>query len=148
MQVKPSFTLGAEVFTEAGLTVLYPAPRAHVDLRAPHAVVPGRTVLQTLPVLPHPLAPQEQEEFGLAVNTAIVSGAHRAAFTDWIRSIARSFAPSPAVGWRLTVAVLHTVQYDQSKGEESKLHLDGGNDVWTPGKKIGKPDVPAGNPVV
>lgn len=45
VQVKTSFTLGAEVFTEAGLAVLYPAPRAHVDLWAPHAVVAGRTVL-------------------------------------------------------------------------------------------------------
>lgn len=61
---------------------------AHVELRAAHAVVSGWTVVKTLPVLPHPLPPQKQEEFGLAVYTAIVSGAHRAAFTDGVRSIA------------------------------------------------------------
>lgn len=134
VQVKTSFTLGAEVFTEAGLAVLYPAPGAHVDLGAPHAVVAGRTVLQTLAVLPHPLAPQEQKEFGLAGYAAVVSGAHRAAFTDRIRSIARSLASPPAVRRRLTAAVLHAVQHDQGKGEESKLHLDGGlgerNEEW------------------
>lgn len=81
--------------------------------------------MKTLPVLPHPFPPQKQEEFGLAVYTAVVSGAHRAAFTDGVRSIASSFVSPPAVRRRLTVAVLHTVQYDQSKGEESKLHLDG-----------------------
>lgn len=45
--------------------------------------------MKTLPVLPHPLPPQKQEEFGLAVYTAVVPGAHRAAFTDGVRSIAR-----------------------------------------------------------
>lgn len=44
--------------------------------------------METFPVLPHPLPPQEQEEFGLAVYTAVVSGAHGAAFTDGVRSIA------------------------------------------------------------
>lgn len=81
--------------------------------------------MKTFPVLPHPLPPQEQKEFGLAVHTAVVSGAHRAAFTNGIRSIASSFGPPPAVRRRLTVAVLHTVENDQGKGEESKLHLDG-----------------------
>lgn len=33
VQVETRFALGAEVFTEAGLTVLYPAPGAHVDFR-------------------------------------------------------------------------------------------------------------------
>lgn len=61
---------------------------AHVEFRAAHAVVSGWTVVKTLPVLPHPLPPQKQEEFGLAVYTAVVSGAHRAAFTDGVRSIA------------------------------------------------------------
>lgn len=36
-----------------------------------------------------------------------------------------SFVPSPAMRLRLTVAVVHAVQHDQSKGEESKLHLGG-----------------------
>lgn len=37
-----------------------------------------------------------------------------------------SFVSSPAVRLlRLTVAVVHTVQHDQRKGEESKLHLAG-----------------------
>lgn len=44
--------------------------------------------METLPILPHPLPPQEQEELGLAVYTAVVSGAHWAAFTDGVRSIA------------------------------------------------------------
>lgn len=135
VKVKTGFTLGAEVFTEAGLAVLYPAPGAHVDFGAPHAVISSGAVLKTLSILSHPLSPQEQEKFGLAVYTTIVSGTHRAAFTDWIRSIARSFVSPPAVRRRLTVAVLHTVQYDQGKGEESKLHLDGGVVVRTPVKK-------------
>lgn len=49
---------------------------AHVELWAAHAVVSGRTVVKTLPILPHPLPPQKQEELGLAVHTAVVSGAH------------------------------------------------------------------------
>lgn len=61
---------------------------AHVEFRAAHAVVSGWTVVKTLPVLSHPLPPQKQEEFGLAVYTAVVPGAHRAAFTDGVRSIA------------------------------------------------------------
>lgn len=44
--------------------------------------------MKTFPILPHPLSPQKQEEFGLAVHTAVVPGAHRAAFTDGVRSIA------------------------------------------------------------
>lgn len=115
VQVKTRLAFGAEVFTEAGLTVLYPAPGAHVEFGASHAVVSGRTVVKTLPVLPHPLPPQEQEEFGLAVHAAVIPGAHRAAFADGVRSIAGSFVSPPAVRRRLTVAVLHTVQYDQGK---------------------------------
>lgn len=61
---------------------------AHIDFWAAHAVVPSWTVVKTLPVLPHPLSPQKQEEFGLAFYTAIIPGAHRAAFTDGICSIA------------------------------------------------------------
>lgn len=61
---------------------------ANVELWAAYAVVSSWTVVETLPVLPHPLPPQEQEEFGLAVYTAVVSGAHWAAFTDGVRSIA------------------------------------------------------------
>lgn len=61
---------------------------ANVELWAAYAVVSGWTVVETLPILPHPLPPQEQEEFGLAVYTAVVSGAHWAAFTDGVRSIA------------------------------------------------------------
>lgn len=61
---------------------------AHVEFGAAHAVVSSWTVVKTLPVLPHPLPPQEQKEFGLAVYTAVVPGAHRAAFTDGVRSIA------------------------------------------------------------
>lgn len=61
---------------------------AHVDFKGAHAVVSGRTVEQALPVLPHPLSPQKQEELGLAVHTAVVPGAHRAAFTDGVASIA------------------------------------------------------------
>lgn len=37
-----------------------------------------------------------------------------------------SLVSPPAVRRRLTVAVLHTVEDDQGKWEESKLHLDGG----------------------
>lgn len=44
--------------------------------------------MKTLPVLPHPLPPQKQEQFGLAVHTAVIPGAHRAAFTDGVRTIA------------------------------------------------------------
>lgn len=44
--------------------------------------------METFPVLPHPLPPQEQEEFGLAVYAAVVPGAHGAAFTDRVGSIA------------------------------------------------------------
>lgn len=61
---------------------------ANVELWTAYAIVSGWTVVETLPVLPHPLPPQEQEEFGLAVYTAVVSGAHWAAFTDGVRSIA------------------------------------------------------------
>lgn len=61
---------------------------AHVEFGAAHAVVSGWTVVKTFPVLPHPLPPQKQEEFGLAVYTAVVPGAHGAAFTDGVRSIA------------------------------------------------------------
>lgn len=61
---------------------------AHVEFGGSHAVVSDRTVVKTLPVLPHPLPPQKQEEFGLAVYTAVVPGAHCAAFTDGVRSIA------------------------------------------------------------
>lgn len=49
---------------------------AHVEFRGSHAVVPGWTVVKTLPILPHPLPPQKQEELGLAVYAAVVSGAH------------------------------------------------------------------------
>lgn len=62
---------------------------AHVEFGAAHAVVSGRTVVETLPVLPHPLPPQKQEELGLAVYTAVVPGAHRAALADGVRAIAR-----------------------------------------------------------
>lgn len=126
MKVKTRLALGAEVFTEAGFAVIYPAPGAHVDFRSAHSVVSSWTVVKTLPILPHPLPPQEQEEFGLTIYAAIVPGAHRAAFTDGVGSIASSFVSPPALRRRLTVAVLHTVQDDQGKGEESKLHLDGG----------------------
>lgn len=61
---------------------------ANVELWAAYAVVAGWTVVETFPVLPHPLPPQKQEEFGLAVHAAVVSGAHGAAFTDGVRSIA------------------------------------------------------------
>lgn len=61
---------------------------AHVEFGAAHAVVSGWTVVKALPILPHPLSPKKQEEFGLAVYTAVVPGAHRAAFTDGVRSIA------------------------------------------------------------
>lgn len=61
---------------------------AHVEFRAAHAVVSGRAVVQTLPVLPHPFSSQKEEEFGLAVYTAVVPGAHWAAFTDGVGSIA------------------------------------------------------------
>lgn len=44
--------------------------------------------MKTLPILPHPLPPQKQEQFGLAVHTAVIPGAHRAAFTDGVRTIA------------------------------------------------------------
>lgn len=61
---------------------------AHVEFRAAHAVISGRTVVKTLPILPHPLTSQEKEEFGLAVYAAVVLGAHRAALTDGVGSIA------------------------------------------------------------
>lgn len=44
--------------------------------------------MKTLPVLPHPLPPQKQEQFRLAVHAAVIPGAHRAAFADGVRSIA------------------------------------------------------------
>lgn len=71
-----------------GCDVRWRLTRAHVELWTAHAVVSDWTVVETLPILPHPLPPQKQEEFWLAVHTPIVSGAHRAAFTDGVRSIA------------------------------------------------------------
>ena len=64
-----------------------PPTGAHVDLGAAHAVVPGWAVVEALAVLPHALPPQEQEELGLAAHTAVVPGAHRAAFTHGVGSI-------------------------------------------------------------
>lgn len=115
VQVEICLALGAEVFAEARLTVVYPAPGAHVDLRGPHAVVAGGAGVEALAVLTHPLAAQEQEELGLAVDAAVVLGAHGAALADRVRSIAGSLISSPAMRLRLTVAVLHTVQHDKSK---------------------------------
>lgn len=77
-----------EVLGRLGRLDLRGLTGAHVEFGAAHAVVSGWTVMKTLPVLPHPLPPQKQEEFGLAVYTAVVPGAHRAAFTDGVRSIA------------------------------------------------------------
>lgn len=39
VQVKTRLALCAEVFAEAGLTVIYPTPGAHVDLCPAHAIV-------------------------------------------------------------------------------------------------------------
>lgn len=72
VQVKTRVALRAEVFAETGFTVIYPTPGAHVDVCPSHAVESRRTGVETLAVLPHPLPPQEQEELGLAVHTAVI----------------------------------------------------------------------------
>lgn len=123
VQVKSRFALGAKVFTEARFTVLYPASRADVEFWGPQSVVSRRTGVEALPILPHPLPPQEQEQLWLAVEAPVILGANRAAFANGVRSIASSFVSFPTL-W-LTVTVLHAVQDNESKGEKSKLHLDG-----------------------
>lgn len=126
VQVKAWLAFRAEVFAETGLAVFYPAPGAHVDLWCAHAIESRRTGVKTLSILTHPLSSQEEEEFGLTVHAPIVLGAHRTPFTNGVHSITSCpFVPSPAMRLRLTVAILHAVQHDKGKGEESKLHLDG-----------------------
>lgn len=61
---------------------------ADVEVGGPEAVVASWAGMETLPVLPHALSPQEKEQLGLTGEAAIVLGADGAAFADGVRAIA------------------------------------------------------------
>lgn len=82
VQIEAGFALGAKVFAEAGVTVFYSASCTSVHVGCAVPIVARRTGVQTLPVLAHALAPQEEEQLLLAPAASVVLGARQAALAD------------------------------------------------------------------